>query len=677
MHESGRRYAWVRARTVPQITCERAQDLWAFIQRRLHQPSAKPERPTRDDDLKLPAWTDAEEKRVRSALTAIPADDRQIWLNVGMALHWTEWPSAREIWDRWSRSSPKFDEADQEKNWISFDRGYDGPLIKLGTLFMLAQQHGWMDDSSSPRPRHANGEDVGEDAGATGEDPDESADPADLFSSPAREPQLTPDMLPGVIAAFAVDTAERLGVELAMIAVPALVSYAVALDDRIKIQPKVHDTGWQERPCLWVAIVADPGGRKSPAIEKATRPLVDRENQWVREDVAKLAQYAVELAIFKKNQRRGKADVKTPPNESVEAPAKPPDKPLQRRLTANDVTMEKLAFILHDNPRGIFWIHDELMGLVASFDAYRQNKAGKDRAAALQLWNGGQRLVDRVKIDGSVRVPNWSASVLGGIQPDKLRDLARNLSEDGFLQRFLVFAGRTIGMEEDREPNREAISDYFVTASRLLDIPPPGKPIRLSPEAQEHRVKVEEVAEDMIGLPEHPPALRGHLAKWGALHGRLLLTLHAIECMSSGGDLKPEVSGETAKKARDLMLKFFLPNAVNFYLEFFPASPVMDDARWIAGHILAHKHERITLRDIRRAYPKLAGDEGAILGAMKTLARMRWVGDPARQKNGGTTWTINPRVHIRFTERAREETKRREDERRKIAERRARLRAVL
>jgi putative DNA primase/helicase len=152
MHESGRRYTWVSATTVPQITCELAQDLRAFIQRRLHQPSAKPEGPTRDDGLKPPPWTDAEEKRVRSALTAIPADNRGIWFKVGAALHWTGWPSARKIWDDWSKSAPDiFDEADQDKTWKSFDRGYDGPLIKLGTLYRIAHQHGWQGDPGSDK----------------------------------------------------------------------------------------------------------------------------------------------------------------------------------------------------------------------------------------------------------------------------------------------------------------------------------------------------------------------------------------------------------------------------------------------------------------------------------------------------------------------------------------------
>ena len=52
-----------------------------------------------------PAYSEAEEARLRSALSFIPADDYQNWRNVGMGLHSTEWGEpARRLWDEWSRS---------------------------------------------------------------------------------------------------------------------------------------------------------------------------------------------------------------------------------------------------------------------------------------------------------------------------------------------------------------------------------------------------------------------------------------------------------------------------------------------------------------------------------------------------------------------------------------------
>ena len=81
---------------------------------------------------------------MRSALAPIPADDRETWLRVGMALHWTGWPTARTLWDEWSKKSSKYDPVEQDRAWESFGRpDYDGPVATLGTLFHLAKEHGW------------------------------------------------------------------------------------------------------------------------------------------------------------------------------------------------------------------------------------------------------------------------------------------------------------------------------------------------------------------------------------------------------------------------------------------------------------------------------------------------------------------------------------------------------
>jgi len=98
-----------------------------------------------------PAYSDAEVYRIRRALTVIPATDRDTWLRVGCALHWLSkaegWDEvAFAIWTEWSSTAPgkeKYDEADQIATWKSFERGYNGQKITLGTLFHLAKAHGW------------------------------------------------------------------------------------------------------------------------------------------------------------------------------------------------------------------------------------------------------------------------------------------------------------------------------------------------------------------------------------------------------------------------------------------------------------------------------------------------------------------------------------------------------
>lgn len=80
-----------------------------------------------------------DDERIRSALNAINADDREIWLQCGMALKAEMQEAGRPLWDSWSRSSPKYDERDQIRTWESFK----GNGINIGTLFQHAKNTGW------------------------------------------------------------------------------------------------------------------------------------------------------------------------------------------------------------------------------------------------------------------------------------------------------------------------------------------------------------------------------------------------------------------------------------------------------------------------------------------------------------------------------------------------------
>ena len=90
------------------------------------------------------------------------------------------------------------------------------------------------------------------------------------------------------------DRAERLGVAPEMIAMPAFAACAAVLDDAIKVQVRRHDQQWLESARLWVTLVEEPGGKKTPAINAAIAPLHDIEISWREEDVPKLDGYKLQ-----------------------------------------------------------------------------------------------------------------------------------------------------------------------------------------------------------------------------------------------------------------------------------------------------------------------------------------------------------------------------------------------
>lgn len=87
--------------------------------------------------------TDDQYTDIVNALQFIPADERDTWLTVGMALHNANDSRSYELWDKWSATSDKYDHKDQFRVWRSFRHkglsGYD-----LATVFYLAQENGWV-----------------------------------------------------------------------------------------------------------------------------------------------------------------------------------------------------------------------------------------------------------------------------------------------------------------------------------------------------------------------------------------------------------------------------------------------------------------------------------------------------------------------------------------------------
>ena len=80
--------------------------------------------------------------RIVSALSYIPASDRDTWLKMGMALK-SELSDEEgfSIWSDWSQSDDSYNDRDAKAVW----RGIKNGEITIGTLFYLAKDSGWQD----------------------------------------------------------------------------------------------------------------------------------------------------------------------------------------------------------------------------------------------------------------------------------------------------------------------------------------------------------------------------------------------------------------------------------------------------------------------------------------------------------------------------------------------------
>lgn len=86
---------------------------------------------------------DVEDKDIADMLSFISPDcDHETWIKCGMAIHHATEGNSFELWDTWSKSSPKYPGSDAlGRRWHSF--GKTANPVSIGTLLHYAKSAGW------------------------------------------------------------------------------------------------------------------------------------------------------------------------------------------------------------------------------------------------------------------------------------------------------------------------------------------------------------------------------------------------------------------------------------------------------------------------------------------------------------------------------------------------------
>jgi hypothetical protein len=421
-------------------------------------------------------------------------------------------------------------------------------------------------------------------------------EPLDVFTD-VLAPRIKRHQMPPAFADWIEDISGVIGVDPAMITMPAIVAAASMLDDRIQLQPEINNPGWRESARLWTAICADASSKKSPAISKVLG-IVKKIDAECHEDEGKL-RYAYSLKEKAHKQAESAYVDALSKGEEPPLPVKP-ELPEIPRAIAQDCTVEALRDILKHSHRGILAEKDELSGFFA-FDQYK-SKGGDGRQNWLELYNGNSRRVDRVG-SGSVFIKNWSACLIGGIQTEPLKAIASNLQEDGLLQRFMVIYGRP-GKPGNEQPPNKAYDDRYRTIMRQLwETKSSGETVKLSPQANEIRKEIITYAYKLIDMGFISGSMCSHLGKYEGLSARLMLAMHGIDCADR--HIHPEsipVSAQTAQCVKSLMLEFLLPHSIQFYMDILSSSTNGKIFSAIARLIISSHPNEFSLRDLDRGY---------------------------------------------------------------------------
>lgn len=81
-------------------------------------------------------------ERIQSALSYVPADDRDTWVTMAMAIKSEAGDDGFDAWDHWSQTASNYSATAARSVW----RSCKGQGVTIGTLFHEAKANGWRDD---------------------------------------------------------------------------------------------------------------------------------------------------------------------------------------------------------------------------------------------------------------------------------------------------------------------------------------------------------------------------------------------------------------------------------------------------------------------------------------------------------------------------------------------------
>jgi Protein of unknown function (DUF3987) len=337
----------------------------------------------------------------------------------------------------------------------------------------------------------------------------------------------------------------------------ALAVCAAALPDHTKLQVKRHDPNWLEETRAWVGLIGNPSTKKTPIMRRAMKAFNKLDARLHREYLAVVEAYE---SLTKEEQKLH-------------------SRPLRKQLRLEDVTIEAAQEVFKGNHDGVLCHQDELSGWFGSMDKYNGRGGGnKDRGFWLQTFNGGSYSLNRIGRGSSV-IDNLSICLLGGIQPDAIRNVAADTVDDGLLQRLtpIMLCSGKVGKDTPTSAAGRRY-DYWIEALHAREAPP--EPLRFSDGARAIREALEQKHLDLMACEVVNKKLAAHIGKYDGMFARWCLLWHCIE-----GAAGLTITEDTARRVADFMHCFLLPHAAVFYTSTLELSDDHERLTKVAGYI--------------------------------------------------------------------------------------------
>jgi DNA polymerase I-like protein with 3'-5' exonuclease and polymerase domains len=456
-----------------------------------------------------------------------------------------------------------------------------------------------------------------------------AASPVRIRSLPPYQP-FPVDALPAPLADYVRQGAEALGCDPAYVALPVLSAVGAAIGNSRALRLK---RGWEEPPVFWTAIVGDSGTLKTPAYTLGVRHLFRRQKHIFDDYKVAEEAYRQELRDYRKRERRADKDGSDPGD--------PPDDPILRRIVVSDTTIEKLARVLGDNPRGVLVARDELSAWLGSFTRYKGGAGGSDLPNWLQLHQAGTITVDRRTGDRpTLYVHPATASVTGGIQPGVLvRALTPEFLESGLVARFLLaMPPKRPKRWTEAEIDLDTETGYQRLLDHLLELEMDGGAektphvLHLSPAAKDAWVAFYgDWAQEQVAAEGDMAAA---FSKLEAYTARFALLHHVVNHVEVGtDDLRPV--GTKSVEAGVTLCRWFADEDRRIYATLTEAAE--DREARLLVEFIRSRGGVVSARDLMRSNSRKYPDPDSAEQALDVLAQAgvaEWVDRPPTTKGG-------------------------------------------
>jgi hypothetical protein len=427
------------------------------------------------------------------------------------------------------------------------------------------------------------------------------------------------EALPAPLMEYVRQGALALGCDPAYLALPCMAVAAGMIGFTRVLQIK---RTWRVPSALWTLVIAESGSLKSPAHDLVTKYLFKLQKRLDAEYQRKLAEYVGA-------KEKWKAACKAAEKGEGEPPGDEPVEPVGQTAFTSDATIEAIAELIGENPRGLLVACDELAGWLNSFTRYKGKAGGTDLPRWLSMHSAGGFAYHRKTGDRRrIVVPNAAVSIAGGIQPGILaRVMAEDFLEAGLAGRLLMSmpprpAKKWTELEID--PDTENRYHGLLDSLYRLQFDGDGPHVlKLSPEAKAAWVRWYNAWSSEQATVEGP--LAAAFSKLEEAAARIALVHHVVthvdRCETDLGPVEVE-----SVEAGITLARWFAQEARRVYA-LLAEDEGQRNVRQLVDFIRA-RGGKITVRELQRANGRKYHDAAAAEAALDSLVQAglgRWV----------------------------------------------------